>query len=63
MLILSFLLMKKATIAISQLAKLIKQGSNNDTNIPKKMMDYFKKTPAYEQFLVLTSKNYLNLDQ
>jgi hypothetical protein len=55
--------MKKATTVISQLAKLLKQGSNNEITIGKKMMDYFKKTPAYEQFLVLTSKPQLNIDQ
>lgn len=52
---LCFVLMKKATTVISQLARLVKQGSNNEISINPKMMGLFKKTPAYEELLLLTS--------
>lgn len=46
-LILSFLLVKKATTVISQLAKLIKQGSNNDISLNVNLKAYFHKTKIY----------------
>jgi hypothetical protein len=49
-LILSFLLTKKAAYTISQLAKLVRQGSNNELIINPTLHGYFKKTKAFEEF-------------
>ena len=54
-LLLSFLLAKKATLVISQLAKFVKQGMNREMSISAKFKEYFQKTPAYTELLALTS--------
>ena len=58
-LILSFLLAKKSTLVISQLAKFVKQGNSRDMSMNNKTRDNFHKTDAYKELYPLISTLYL----